>query len=409
MSEQAEAPPRPSSDPDVGRSGESIRLLRRAGKGEVVVAVPRSWVRSNGLQLGGSLRLRDAGPGRLILEDVRVRDTTWGAQVTGRSEEPLEHLFRCLVAAYLAGTTDLVLDFPQGMSQAVQRTVREFARRSGRMEVVAEGNTTMVLRDISNAAPADPVQVIVRMARAALELQKRAGEGLSRAPRVEEDSYWEGQDDEVDRLEWRVHRTLAAQFLRAPAETVVPGGASVALPLLAISRALERIADHAVRIGRASASLPRTGIPPSRFRPVAEFHAQVTDLLERSIPLLERPDASAANEIADIAGSLHEGHIALLQSLLSRRTSSQVPPLTAAWIAQVLDSVDRSAAYVADIAELSLDRAAIGWVHSRYDGLHDVVRPSVHGASVRPGPHPQGPVGPIPGNNMIPKKGGMNV
>lgn len=376
MSEHVSATPRQRTDPAPVSSGESVRLLRRAGKGEVVVAIPRSWVRNNGLEVGGSLRLQDAGPGRLLMEDTRVRSTTWGARVSGTPEEPLEHLFRCLVAAYLTGTTDLTLTFPSGLSQEVRRTVREFARRSGRMEVVTEGPTSLSLRDISGDAPSDPVAVVVRMARASMELQRRAGECLTQAPTVEEDSYWETQDDEIDRLEWRVHRALAAQFLRAPAETIVPSGASAALHLLAISRALERIGDHAVRIGRASASLPRTGAHPPRFRSVVEFHGQVLELLERAIPLIDRPSARVANEIADVAGSLHASHMALLQSLLSRRTPSQVPPLTAAWIALVLDSIDRSAAYVADIAELSLDRAAIDWVHTPSDGAAEVLRPS---------------------------------
>ncbi|MDE1837044.1 MAG: hypothetical protein KGJ23_10555 [Euryarchaeota archaeon] len=242
--------------------------------------------------------------------------------------------------------------------------------------MVSEGSSAISLRDISGDGPSDPVAVVVRMARGVLELQSRARECLTQAPTTEDDSYWEGQDDEIDRLEWRLHRTLAAQFLREPAETILPNGASSALHLLATSRALERIGDHAVRIGRASASLPRTGSHPPRLPSVVEFYGQVLELLERAIPLISRPDAQASNEIADTAGSLHASHMALLQNLLSRKAPSQIPPLTAAWIAQVLDSIDRSAAYVADIAELCLDRAALEWVHVPGGRGTDVPRPS---------------------------------
>lgn len=368
---------RPSAQPEQ----EIMRHLRRAGKGEIVVSVPRAWVKKSELRIGESLSLHEAGPGRMLLEDPRVRGTGWETLVESRPQEPLEHLFRCLVAAYLTGTPVLTVNFPEEKSQDVRKTVREFARRTGRMEVVSEGPNWFTLRDISGEVPADPTTLVVRIARAALELQRRAGEALSSTPASDEDSYWETQDDEVDRLEWRVHRALAGIVLRTPARAISPEGSSATLHLLAMSRAFERIGDHAVRIARASSSLPKSLPAPPKFRAVLEFHGQVLELLERVIPLVERPDPRAANEIADVAASLHSSHMALLQSLLSRRAPTPVPPLTAGWLALVLDSVDRSAAYVADIAELSLDRAATLWVHNRSTEANsipsEVARPTV--------------------------------
>jgi phosphate uptake regulator len=357
--ESARRAGRPGAAPTV----EVVRHLRRAGKGEVVVAVPRSWVTQSGLEIGSTLRLHEGGPGRLVIEDARAGSRAWTTEVTGRAREPLEHLFRCLVAGYLTGTSEIVLSFPEATSPEARKTVREFARRSGRMEVVSEGPSSATLRDISGSNPSEPLPLVVRMARAVLELQRRAGEYLTTAVSSEEDAYWETQDDEVDRLEWRVHRALAAHALQISAPTVSPMSSAGDLHLLAMARAFERIGDHAVRIGKASASLPGSVPQPPRFRPIAEFHKQTLDLLERVIPLVEQPDPQVANEIADVAESLHASHMALLQSILSRRSPSPLPPLTAAWLARVLDSMDRTVAYVADVAELALDRAALSWVH----------------------------------------------
>lgn len=341
---------------------EVIRHLRRAGKGEIVVAVPRSWVSDNGMEIGSTLRLLEAGPGRMVLEDAKINGQSWSTGVPGNSREPLEHLFRCLVAGYLTGTTEITLNFADATTPEVRKTVREFARRSGRMEVVSEGPSSVTLRDISGNNLTEPAPLVVRIARAALELQRRAGESLSSSSSSEEESFWETQDDEVDRLEWRVHRALAAHALKISTSSSSPLNSSSSLHLLAMARAFERIGDHAVRIGRAAASLPNSVPQPARFRPIAEFHKQTVELLERVIPLVESPDPREANEIADVAESLHASHMALLQSLLSRRAPSPIAPLTAAWLALVLDSMDRTVAYVADVAELALDRAALSWV-----------------------------------------------
>lgn len=341
---------------------EVVRHLRRAGKGEIVIAVPRTWVAQGGMAIGSTLRLHDAGPGRLVIEDARVGSQSWTTSVPAHPKEPLEHLFRCLVAGYLTGTTEISLGLGDSTTPEVRKTIREFARRSGRMEVVAESPNTATLRDISGSSVTEPLPLVLRMARAVLELQRRAGEYLTTTVSSEEDDYWETQDDEVDRLEWRVHRALAAHALQISSSRATPLDSAGSLHLLAMARAFERIGDHAVRIGKASASLPGSVPQPPRFRPVAEFHKQTLDLLENVIPLVETPDTRAANEIVDRAESLHASHMALLQSILSRRSSSPVPPMTAAWLARVLDSMDRTVAYVADVAELALDRAALSWV-----------------------------------------------
>lgn len=389
-------PPEPAREPSkpAGPPTEILRHLRRAGKGEIVVAVPRSWVKANGLDVGGTLRLREAGPGRVLLEDTRVGSSPWSAQISCVGDEPLEHIFRCLVAGYLTGTPEIFLELPKSASPELRKTVREFARRSGRMEVVAETPTGVTLRDISGSQAQDAPSIVVRLARAVVQMQQRAGESLVAAPSSDEESFWEGQDDEVDRLEWRVHRALAAQAYRDPSSLIAPGGSSDALHLLAMARALERIGDHAVRIGRAAASVSNPSSLPPRFRAVIEYHQQVVQLLERTIPLIEEPIPRIANEIVDTAQSLHASHMALLQGLLTRRTpSSPVSPMTAAWLGLILDSVDRSAAYVSDIAELSLDRAAVGWVRTHLAG-----RP-VPESTIPRGPTPPSPSSRKAGNN----------
>lgn len=380
----AEEPPTSRPVIQVPPEADVVRHLRRAGKGEIVISVPRSWVKRNELRIGESLNLQEAGPGRLLLEDPKVHSANWETLVESHPREPLEHLFRRLVSAYLTGTPVVSLTFPEAMSHDVRKTVREFARRSGRMEVVSEGARWFTLRDISGEAPVDALPLVSRIARASLELQRRARESLTASPSPEEDAYWETQDDEVDRLEWRVHRALASRALRAPALSVHPEGSSATLHLLAMARAFERIGDHAVRIARASASLPRPLPQPSRFRPVLEYHDQVLELMSRVIPLIERPDPQVANDVVDVAESLHSSRMALLQGLLSRRAPSHLPPLTAGWLTLVLDSVDRSAAYVADIAELTMDRAAVAWMRSRSSTAGADSPPGAGPPSVRP-------------------------
>jgi phosphate uptake regulator len=368
-----------------GTGKTPFRQIRRAGKGEVVISLPRGWVKGSGLRPGDALRLQSAGPGRLLLEDARFDGQAWQSPLRCRGPEPPAHLFRSLVACYLTGAPEIVLSFSGPPSPVLQRTVRDFARRTGRMEVVAEEAGTLVLRDISGGADAEPLDLVLRMARAVLDLQRRAATALESLPTTEEVD-WEGQDDLIDRLEWRVHRSLSAIDLSRLGSGDPSHAMSESLHLLATARALERIADHALRIGQAATSFPRPHPLPPRARTILELHRRALGLLERTIPLVQEPNAEEANSIVDMVEAQHAGHLAVLQSLLSPRAQSPLAPLTAAWLAIVLDSVDRTAAYVSDIAELVLDRAAVHGIRARELGTSPSPSPSPSRFSSEPLP-----------------------
>ena len=270
------------------------------------------------------------------------------------AHEPAEHLFRALLAAYLAGADEFLIRESPTVSEATREVARTFCRRTLGPEILSEGEGVLRLRDLSAEGFVPLERRVARMGRAVVELHRQAIESWSALP-LREDGVWAGRDDEVDREAWCIERCLG----RDPSATLDPGRL---LGLFTVTRSLERIADHAVGLGeegRRLAGTPSSSLPVGLLR---RFHRQAMDHLEGA---LAARDASRANELLDTGEALTASGRALADRLLPAVHGEAVPPTTVAAVARILDSILRTIAYAQDIAEVALDRVPVAELGDR--------------------------------------------
>ena len=348
------------SAPRPKRSGAPAELgsrrLQRMGSVTVGVVLPRSWIGERGLAVGSAIQLKALPDGALLLrapEASELRDTCTIPVATGTSPE---HLFRQLIAAYLAGASEFVLVEPGGITAETRSIARTFGRRTVQPEVVSEEGEVIVLRDVT-AGPDLALPLLVRrMYQLVYELQKTAGEFLE--PEVHRNpAALAARDDEVDRQAWLVERTLV---LRLDPERVVDREPSLprdpVSPLL-LARSLERIADHAVVLGENAARLADCPIPDAVRSALQAYHRQALEYLRCAFEAAENPEVQRSNELIDTGEALLAAHTTLTESFLVRGAAPELTPLASACLGLVLQSIDRTAAYAQDIAQVGLDRA----------------------------------------------------
>jgi PhoU domain len=268
------------------------------------------------------------------------------ATVPVRRGELPEHLFRRLLGAYLGGAREFLVVEPPRISPSTREVVQTFCRRTRQPEIVWDEDGQIRLKDLAYESPVPLAQRLARMGRIVVEFHREAVESWSQLP-LGDDDYWERRDDEIDREAWYVHR-LAAHRLG------LDGSGVALLGPITIARSLERIADHATRLGEFGR---RLGELPSGSGPLTslqQFHGQAMVHLEGA---LRATDDATANDLLDLGEALIASGHSLADRLLPAVGGGSMPPATAAAVTRILESIGRTIAYAQDIAQVALDRA----------------------------------------------------
>jgi hypothetical protein len=283
------------------------------------------------------------------------------ATVPVRRGELPEHLFRRLLGAYLGGAREFVVVESGRISPGTREVVQTFCRRTRQPEIVWDDNGEIRLKDLAYESPVPLDQRLARMGRIVVEFHREAVESWCQLP-LGDDDFWERRDDEIDREAWYIQR-LATHRLG------LEGSGASPLGPWTVARSLERIADHAIRLGEFGR---RLGELPSGAGPITslqQFHGQAMGHLEG---VLRATDDASANDLLDLGEALMASGHSLADRLLPAVGGGAMPPATAAAVARILESIGRTIAYAQDIAQVALDRA----VPVEVDGGAAVAGPS---------------------------------
>jgi phosphate uptake regulator len=159
------------------------------------------------------------------------------------------------------------------------------------------------------------------------------------------------RDWEVDRLHWFIQkqvttalrdvRTLASVGLTLPECTTY----------LQASKVLERIADHAVRIAQTVEMLGKDRPPAGLLKDLEEMSAAAANSLAEALDSLDARDVVRANTVIDAAERVGRQRETILRELSTKRGRLAVG------LAYVLESLERSAFYASDLAEIAINHA----------------------------------------------------
>jgi len=159
------------------------------------------------------------------------------------------------------------------------------------------------------------------------------------------------RDDEVDRLYWFVAKQQS-MILRDPAIARKMGmGISEASFYLSAAKALERIADHAARIAHSASALSSEKLNDRLVKDIESYGSTVLSVLDRSVESMLKVDMRVANQVADESEQLREDGEKLIEQIMNHRVKFAVP------FARVVESLERTALYSVDIAEITINLA----------------------------------------------------
>ncbi|MGD0249700.1 MAG: phosphate uptake regulator PhoU [Thermoplasmata archaeon] len=327
------------------------RRIQKTGGSTYIISLPKNWVMARGLRPGDVLLFTPRADGSLTVFAESAGPAASARRVVEVSNDmETEHLFRRLIAEYIAGYPLLEVRTPGRMSPRTREVIRGFGQRMIGPEILEETAESVILQDVVGANPL-PIPSIIRREH---QMVRAMHADAMTAFRTRDASIARDvieRDWEVDRLHWFLEKQVTSALRDARILATLELSLPECSTYLLASRVLERIADHAVRIAETVTIL---GKEPTPERLIAELDRMATaaaTALNDALDSLDRRDIDKANEVIDTAKQLGRERDHILRELGSKRGRLAVG------LAYVLESLERSAYYASDLAEIAINRA----------------------------------------------------
>lgn len=325
-----------------------LRKLQLTGGSSYTVTLPKEWVERSEMEAGDVVGFAPQTDGSLAVYPharQQVAATRFEAEVMG---EDTDATFRMIVAAYLNGFDIIVVRSKKPLSSHVRRAVRRAAKRIIGLQVVEEDATGITLQDFMDPKEFHIDKALRRMHAICRTMQEDALKVFNE-PLDEEDSTFEERDDEVDSLYWIINKQYHAILRDSSYAQRMGVNANVALNHLLVARLIERTADHAARLAENVQALHGSEIQTKLENKIEKHARRAIQLFADALQAFHKQDVEAANRIIVEANAFKTAQSAVGKEVLSLGGEEIMH------VALALDSIARTAAYAADVAETAIN------------------------------------------------------
>ncbi len=283
-----------------------IRKIQKTGGSSYIVSLPKDWVTSNNLKEKEKVGLISRSDGTLLIvpninnEYIRKENEIKVDDITN-----LDFFYRLLVGAYITGYNIIHITAKGRIDPSIKATSRKFIHDAIGLEIMEETPETLSIKDLLN--PTDmrfstwierlSKLVITQLEDILLAIEKR-DERLTKEVIT--------RDAEVNRIHWlilRQHSILQRNLLIS--EQLQEGekqGANITL----ITRIIESLGDHAVRIAKNNLALIPKDVDPNIIDMTLKAGKSAIHIFKTSIDAFTSDDIYLANANLDAIKKLVE-------------------------------------------------------------------------------------------------------
>jgi len=332
---------------------EEVRKIQLTGKSTYIVSLPKKWVTGMSLQPGSQIIVSKHSDASLLLTPKDLfRPIKLGEAsiLTSQNDDP-HTIERKIVALYLVGYNLIRIRTKNERITALQRnTIKDLTRKKlVGTEIISDSPTEMKLQILLSYPELSVESALRRMCLIAASMHEDTMHALKNLNKeLCRDIIT--LDDEVDRFSLYIIRQLkAAVQSERILKDIGLSSPRDSLGYRVIARAVERIADHAVKIAEDIILLD-SRIEEPVFERIFKLSSFARLVFDDSIKSLFKKDYMLADSVVAKAKT-----IASMENETMKTISTKLDPTKLSSIRIIIESIRRTAEYAGDIAEIVLN------------------------------------------------------
>lgn len=322
-----------------------IRRVQLTGGASFVITLPKNWAEAQKIVKNDPLGLIVQPDGTLLITKKISEET--GQRVKEIDSSTITDpafLFRMLIGAYITGFTQIRITTKQRFPPFLRTVVRDFSRMTIGQEVVEETGTSITIKDLLNPSEMPYDNTLKRMFVIIKAMHEDAITALETHNRpLAMDMV--NRDADADRLNWLIARQTN-MILQNPSLSRKMGiSPNMAMNYYMLSRIIERVGDHAVRIAEHSLPILDVDFDKKFLNAVKKASALSLEIFDRSIVSFFNADMKEAHRNIESIAALEDICEEINNTVLKQDT------LIALNIAYISESIRRAGEYAGDISE----------------------------------------------------------
>lgn len=335
------------------KTSEEVRKIQVTGKSTYIVSLPKGWVTEMKLKAGDGVLLKKQEDSSLVILPPSLRKPKEPVEATVRvslKDDP-PSVYRKIVSLYLTGYDVIHVvaandKLPSPQREVIKKLVREKLIGT---EVVVDSMSEMTLQVLLKYPELSVRGAMKRMFIVASSMHKEAISALESLDEELAESVIK-IDDEVDRFNMYIIRELkaAAENPRLLKEIGL-SSSSGCLGYRLVTKSVERVGDHAVRIAEKVKKLKKP-VDKELLKKISAMSALSSSLFEESISALFKEDYDLAEKVIQKKENIESLEDKAIKCILKRGFREDVVNLRL-----ISESLRRIAGYSADIAEVVLN------------------------------------------------------
>ncbi|MFA5269560.1 MAG: PhoU domain-containing protein [Methanoregula sp.] len=322
-----------------------IRRVQVTGGSSFVVTLPKDWAESQKIVKNDPVGLVVQPDGTLLItKQITEEPVQRIKEIDSTAIADPAFLFRMLIGAYITGFTVIRITTKVRFPPFVRTVVRDFTQMTIGQEVVEETESVITIKDLLNPSEMPYDNTIKRMfviiktmhedAMTALETHNRslAMDVIKR-------------DTDADRLNWLIARQTNMILQNASLSRKMGISQNMAMNYYQLSRIIERVGDHAVRIAEHSLPIIDVDFDRKFMNAIKKASALSLEIFDRSIVTFFNADMKEAHRNIESIMAL-ENICGEINNMVLKQDA-----LVALNIAYISESIRRSGEYAGDISE----------------------------------------------------------
>jgi phosphate uptake regulator len=322
-----------------------IRRVQVTGGASFVVTLPKEWAEAQTIKKNDPVGMTVQPDGTLLISKNTTDEIIQQIkEIDCNTISDPAFLFRLLIGTYIMGFTMIRLTSKPGFPPFVRSVVRDFSQMTIGQEVVEETETLIVIKDLLNPSEMPFDNTIKRMFVIVKNMHKDAISALETQNKILAEDVIK-RDIDADRLNWLIARQANMIMLHASLSRKMGISPDMAMHYYLISRIIERVGDHAVRIAVRSSPIMDTPLDKKTLAVIKKASTMSLEIFDRSIVSFFNMDLKEANRNIESINALEDlcGEINSLE--LKQNT------LIAISLNYISESIRRAGEYAGDISE----------------------------------------------------------